>query len=187
MIMIKVLKMTVAGLSPKVRLGASFLPLVYLFCSWFPAFFINCAIWAQNKDSGLSVKQVEVPASAGWVDTGLEVMEGEKYEFIASGSISCQQGNPVASCGPEGLDLQTVQQPLPDHNLGALVGKVVKLISIRKEEDSGEEIREEVVRIFFIGPHSEVEMPLAGKLYLGVNDNVYADNDGKFNVSIFKK
>ncbi len=177
--------MTLAALSWKTVRQASFLLLICLLC-WLSAFF-NPAVWGQKTESVPAIKQVEVPASAGWVDTGLEVMEGEKYEFIASGSISCQQGNPVASCGPEGLDLQTVQQPLPDHNLGALVGKVVKLISIRKEEDSGEEIREEVVRIFFIGPHSEVEMPLAGKLYLGVNDSVYADNDGKFNVSIFKK
>lgn len=184
--MIKFLKMTTVRLSWRTVLKASFISLVCSFCCWLPAFF-NSPVWGQNTDSGLPIKQVEVPAWAGWVDTGLEVIEGEKYEFVASGSISCQQGNPVATCGPEGLDLKTVQQPLPDHNLGALVGKVVKLIDIRKDEESGEEIREEVVRIFFIGPHSEVEMPLAGKLYLGVNDNVYADNDGKFKVIIFKK
>jgi len=183
--MIKVLKMTVARLSWRKVGQASLLPLICLLYL-LPAIF-NHLVWGQNTESVPAVKQVEVPGSAGWVDTGLEVMEGEKYEFIASGSISCQQGNPVAICGPEGLDLQTVQQPLPDHNLGALVGKVVKLIAVRKDEDRGEEIREEVVRLFFIGPHSEVEIPLAGKLYLGVNDSVYADNDGKFNVSIFKK
>lgn len=133
------------------------------------------------------VKQIEVPAAMGWVDTGLEVKEGDKFEFLASGTISCQKGNPIANCGPEGLDLQTPQQPIPEKNLGALVGKVVKVLSVTKDEKTGEEIREEVFKVFYIGTEAEAEMPLEGQLYLGINDNVYADNDGKFMVSIFKK
>jgi len=138
-------------------------------------------------DNRILVKQIEVPAAMGWVDTGLEVKEGDKLEFLASGTISCQKGNPIANCGPEGLDLQTPQQPLSEKNLGALVGKVVKVLSVTKDEKTGEEIREEVFKVFYIGTGAEVEMPLEGQLYLGVNDNVYADNEGKFMVSIFKK
>lgn len=132
------------------------------------------------------VAQVEVPASAGWVDTGLDVKEGEVFEFLASGTISCQTGNPIASCGPEGLDLQTVQQPMPDKNLGALVGKVVKIVSVTRDPETGEEIREEMVKFFYIGEKAIVEMPMEGRLFLGVNDNVYGDNDGKFLVRINK-
>ncbi|MDD8020709.1 MAG: hypothetical protein PHU81_05940 [Acidobacteriota bacterium] len=149
--------------------------------------FFSSAGWCQQVETDLPVKQLDVQASAGWVETGLEVKEGEKYEFLASGSISCQLGNPIAACGPEGLDLQTVQQPLTEHNLGALIGKVVKVISVRKDEETGEEIREEVSKVFYIGTHSQVEMPLEGKLYLGVNDNVNGDNGGYFSVSIFKR
>jgi hypothetical protein len=145
------------------------------------------AAWCQTADSGLLLKQIEVQASAGWIDTGLEVKEGEKYEIVATGTISCQQGNPVADCGPDGLDLQTVQQPLTGQNLGALVGKVVKVLSIRKDSETGEEIRDEVTKVFFIGSHSRIEITLEGKLYLGVNDSVYADNSGHFTVSIFKR
>jgi len=142
----------------------------------------------QEQDEGLElVKQVEVNAALGWVDTGLDVKEGEKFIFRASGSISLQKGNPIASCGPEGLDLQTPQQPLPERNLGAAVGRVVKVLSVTKDEETGEEIREEVSAVFYIGPGGEVEITLEGRLYLGVNDNVYADNDGQFTVSIFRK
>ncbi|MDI6845696.1 MAG: hypothetical protein QME28_06115 [Candidatus Saccharicenans sp.] len=133
------------------------------------------------------VKLVEVKAELGWVDTGIEVKEGEKLVFRASGTISLQRGNPIAACGPEGLDLQSPQQPLPDRNLGALVGKVVKVISVTRDEETGEERREEVSTVFYIGAGTEVEITLEGKLYLGVNDNVYADNDGQFTVGIFKK
>ncbi len=132
-------------------------------------------------------RQIEVLASAGWVDTGLEVKEGEVFEFLASGTISCQTGNPIANCGPEGLDLQTVQQPIPDKNLGALVGKVVKIVSVTKDPETGEEIKEEMVKFFYIGEKATVAMPMEGRLYLGVNDNVYGDNDGKFLVRINRK
>lgn len=142
----------------------------------------------QEQEEGLiPVKQMEVKAAQGWVDTGLDVKEGERFVFRVSGSISLQKGNPIASCGPEGMDLQTPQQPLPDRNLGAAVGRVVKVLSVTKDEETGEEIREEVSTVFYIGLTAEVEMTLEGRLYLGVNDNVYADNDGQFMVSILRK
>ncbi len=149
--------------------------------------FLGLAAWGQTVDPGPPLKQMDIQASAGWVDTGLEVKEGEIYEIVATGTISCQQGNPVADCGPDGLDLQTVQQPLTGQNLGALVGKVVKVLSVRKDSETGEEIREEVTKVFFIGSYSRIEITLEGKLYLGVNDSVYADNSGHFTVSIFKR
>lgn len=142
----------------------------------------------QEQENGLVlVRQVEVKAALGWVDTGLDVKEGERLILRTSGTISLQKGNPVAGCGPEGLDLQTPQQPLPDRNLGAAVGRVVKVLSVTKDEETGEEIREEVSTVFYIGSAAEVELTLEGRLYLGVNDNVYADNDGQFTVSIFRK
>jgi len=141
-----------------------------------------------RQEEGLVlVKQVEVKAALGWVDTGLDVRESDRFVFRVSGTISLQKGNPVASCGPEGLDLQTPQQPLPDRNLGAAVGKVIKVLSVTKDEETGEEIREEVTSVFYLGAGAEVPMPLEGRLYLGVNDNVYADNDGQFVVAIMKK
>lgn len=143
---------------------------------------------ARHQEEGLVlVKQIEVKAALGWVDTGVDVREGEWLVFRASGNISLQKGNPIAGCGPEGLDLQTPQQPLPDRNLGALVGKVVKVLSVTVDEETGEEVREEVSSVFYIGAGSEVQIPLEGRLYLGVNDNVYADNDGQFAVLILKK
>ncbi|MCX8160250.1 MAG: hypothetical protein N3G18_04880 [Candidatus Saccharicenans sp.] len=142
----------------------------------------------REQDEGLvPVKQLEVRAALGWVDTGLDVKEGERFVFRVSGTISLQKGNPIASCGPEGLDLQTPQQPLPDRNLGAAVGRVVKVLSVTKDEETGEEIREEVSTVFYVGAGAEVEITLEGRLYLGVNDNVYADNDGQFVVNIFRK
>ncbi len=131
-----------------------------------------------------ALKQVAVPAAAGWVDTGLDVEAGRELGFQATGEISLQVGNPEAVCGPAGLDLRSLQQPLPEQNLGALVGKVAQVVGVRKDEETGEEIPDEIVRLFYIGPDRICAMPLSGRLYLGVNENVVRDNSGEFAVSV---
>jgi len=133
------------------------------------------------------VKKIVVPANAGWVDTGLDVLPGEEYFFKAGGEISLQKGNPSASCGPAGLDLVTVQQPVPDQNLGALIGKVAQLIGVRRDEDTGEEVRDEIAAYFFIGVENSLSAPLKGRLYLGVNEDVVKDNSGEFTVEVFRR
>jgi hypothetical protein len=133
------------------------------------------------------VKKIIVPANAGWVDTGIDVALGEEFYFKASGEISLQKGNPSANCGPAGLDLMTVQQPIPSQNLGALIGKVAQLIAVRKDEDTGEEVRDEVAEYFFIGAENGWVAPLKGRLHLGVNEDVYKDNGGEFTVLVYRR
>jgi hypothetical protein len=119
-----------------------------------------------------------------WTDTGYEV-EGEKtLSFSASGGISLQVGNPMAYCGPDGYDMKTIQQPIQNKNIGALIGKVVLLISIEVDEETGEETRNEMVEIFYIGSNRIVSMPISGRLFLGINENVAGDNSGRFTIDI---
>src|SRR5512138_417780 len=76
-------------------------------------------------------KTIAVAAEAGWVDTGIDVAQGDELRFTATGEINLQKGNPEAACGPAGLDLVTVDQPVPNVNLGALIGKVSQVIARR--------------------------------------------------------
>ncbi len=140
------------------------------------------ACWAAARQD--PPRTIAVPAAAGWVDSGLDVTAGREIEFHASGEISLQVGNPDATCGPAGLDLRSMQQPVPERNLGALVGKVAQVVGVRKDEETGEEIPDEIVRLFYIGPDGVWAMPLSGRLYLGVNENVIKDNAGEFSVSV---
>jgi len=133
------------------------------------------------------LKKLVVPANAGWVDTGIDVEEGEELVFQGEGQISLQKGNPDAGCGPEGYDIQGLQQPLPDQNLGCLAGRVTWLLAVRTDEKTGEEVRDELIKYFYIGREQTVAMPLQGRLFLGVNENVVKDNDGEFTVSIYLK
>ena len=134
--------------------------------------------------SGEETRTFVVLGNAAWTDTGVDVVEGQELSFEAEGRISLQKGNPEAECGPEGYDLRTVQQPLTERNLGALIGKVVVAVTVIKDEKTGEEKTEEVFELFFIGPRSRVAMPTAGRLFLGINELTVGDNAGAFTVSV---
>ncbi|MBP7706440.1 MAG: hypothetical protein KA243_04245 [Candidatus Aminicenantes bacterium] len=132
-------------------------------------------------------KAVAVPGAAGWVDTGIDVGPGQEIRFAATGRVDLQMGNPEASCGPEGVDLVTVEQPVPNANLGALIGKVVQPVARRLDEDSGQEIRDEIFVLFLVGAESVQTVPFQGRLYLGINENVTRDNGGEFQVVVARR
>ncbi len=134
----------------------------------------------------IPVKELVVAGNAGWVDTGIDVEEDQEFLFRGEGEISLQKGNPDAACGPDGADIQGLQQPLPDRNMGCLAGKVSQVLAVRTDEKTGEEIKDELARYFFIGRELVVVMPIRGRLYVGVNENVVRDNDGEFRVAIFR-
>ena len=141
---------------------------------------------AGRPQEPVMVKEIVVPGNAGWVDTGIDVEEDEKFLFRGAGEISLQKGNPEAACGPEGADIQGLQQPLPDRNMGALAGKVSRVMAVRTDEKTKEEIRDELIRYFYIGRELVAAMPIQGRLFVGVNENVVRDNDGEFRVAIYK-
>jgi hypothetical protein len=131
--------------------------------------------------------KVVVPAAGGWLDTGIDVGPGEELLFVATGEINLQKGNPEAVCGPGGLDLITVGQPVPNANLGALIGRIAQLVASRIDEDSGLEVRDEVFVLVPIGAEGRAAVPFKGRLYLGVNENVLKDNAGEFEVLVAKR
>lgn len=130
------------------------------------------------------VYRMSVPADVAWTDTGFDVKVGQEIYFKASGGISLQQGNPLAYCGPEGYELETLQQPVRGENLGGLAGRVVLLVSVDVDEETGKTTRNEIIRDFFIGESRTVTMPIDGQLYLGINELVVADNAGRFSVEM---
>ncbi len=130
--------------------------------------------------------RLSVLSSESWTDTGYRVLAGQDIQFQASGVISLQKYNPIAfPCSPDGMPIPTVQQPFRDENIGALIGKVVLLVAIEVDEETGEETRFEEEMLFYIGARNKVTMPLSGHLYLGVNELVVVDNVGIFNTLFF--
>jgi hypothetical protein len=77
-----------------------------------------------------------------------------------------------------------MQQPLKDFNIGALIGRIVFLVSVEIDEETKEEIRNEIIETFYIGSNRTVVMPIKGRLYLGINESLVGDNLGRFEVSL---
>jgi len=77
--------------------------------------------------------RVAVPSSENWTDTGYRVLAGQDIH------------------SPDGLPMKTVQQAFRDENIGALIGKVVRLVAIEVDEETGEETRFEEESLFYIG------------------------------------
>lgn len=157
---------------------------LYLFFGLFFIFFGAGSLGMSSPTSQTGL-EISVSSNVDWTDTGLDVIEGQEIIFRAVGQISLQKGNPVTYCGPDGYNYQSLQQPLQDQNIGALIGKVYFLISLEVDEETGEEIRNEREEIFHIGSAKRVTMPMAGRLFLGINENLVADNDGIFHVLIY--
>lgn len=131
------------------------------------------------------VKKILVVASTAWTDTEINVKTGQEFYFQATGSVSLQRDNPVAVCGPEGLNLRTMQQPLHDQNLGALVCKIREKVEVSEDKQTGEKVSRDIGDVFFIGQENRLILPKDGRLMLGVNENVSGDNDGGFEVKIY--
>ncbi|MGB9006246.1 MAG: hypothetical protein WCB96_11025 [Candidatus Aminicenantales bacterium] len=132
-----------------------------------------------------SMRSLVVSGNEPWIDLGFDVEEGKRFFFLATGFLSLQKGNPTAVCGPDGYKLRTVQQPMPGQNIGALIGKVVQLLSVETDPETKKEIRHERVEYFLVGSRAEVTSPLTGRMFLGVNELVVGDNEGAFQVTLY--
>jgi hypothetical protein len=133
------------------------------------------------------VKKITVPGNQAWTDTGLDVHKGQEFYFVATGTISLQKGNPIAGCGPSGLDMKTQQQPVPEQNIGALLGKILENVEVSTDKQTGEKTQKEIGQVFFVGKENKVSLPADGRLLLGVNELVVGDNDGAFDVAVYRR
>jgi hypothetical protein len=108
---------------------------------------------------------IRVPASGGWVNTGIRVRRGEYVSFETSGEVQLSD-NRNDRAQAAGTSRTAPRAPLPSVNAGALIGRVGNS------------------QPFGIGNQTSVPMPFDGILYLAVNDDERSDNAGEFVVSI---
>jgi len=120
--------------------------------------------------SGLQVPGgtgIVVPANQQWTSTGMTVRRGEVLTFNASGEARLGAGGETARPSGTGTDQKIQNGPLPQVPAGALIARV----------GNGAPFP-------IGGPTSTVTMPAAGQLFLGLNDDHFADNEGGFRVDI---
>jgi hypothetical protein len=121
-----------------------------------------------QRPAGLREREVAVDARQPWSDTGIEVRGGQTIYFAATGRI---HWGPNRDNGPEGErdSPHNSARPIPSRPGAALIGRVG-----------------EANDYFFIGDDKgAIRMRSSGRLYLGINDDNLADNNGIFRVTVF--
>ena len=114
-------------------------------------------------------KVYKVSGKSDWFDTGIDVREGQKLVIDSNGRILWNLKE-RKYCDSDGAVPYTrgENKSLPGVATGALIGKI--------GNDPAES--------FPIGKHKEIHVFKPGRLYLGINDENTADNEGLYRVRI---
>lgn len=116
---------------------------------------------------GMRERRVNVTAREPWTDTGIEVRRGQEIYFEADGEVRWGPNRRDGAAG-ERNSPSNPNRPLPDRPAASLIGRV----------GDGNDI-------FFIGGDpGPYRMRSGGRLYLGVNDDVFEDNSGNLRVRV---
>jgi hypothetical protein len=112
---------------------------------------------------------ITVQANQPWTSTGVTVKKGQRVTFVSSGEIQLSDDpNDIAT--PDGAKSarKAANAPYSLGAAGALLGRV---------GTNGEP--------FPLGSNQQtITMPATGVLYLGINDDGFADNKGNFQVIV---
>jgi hypothetical protein len=119
----------------------------------------------------LSTKEFTLSGSKIWIETGITLEPGQKFEVTAEGKlryVDAKDDN-----GPDGLvrgfkDLIRIL-PLNEAGRGALIARI------------GEP---DIAQPFLLGAHKEAIAPVGGKLFLGINQSSADTGDGAYKVKL---
>jgi len=136
---------------------------------------------APNAGASKSI-EIDVPGTKEWVDTNLGVRGGAKLRFTATGQITYPSDNSYSgksrtsgTFGPDGLPRGFAdlihQYAVNSAGHGALIGRVGS---------------DAYVQAFLVGASKEYDVPVAGRLQLGINQSASeaATATGSFHVKI---
>jgi hypothetical protein len=143
------------------------------------------AVWAQTaaaKVGNNKTYQIDVPGTKEWIDTSIDVRGGAKLRFTATGKITypadtSYEGKTRTSgtFGPAGLTRGWAdlihQYAVSDAGHGALIGRIGS---------------DTYAQAFLVGESKEYDVPVAGRLYLGINQGMKeaSNAEGSFHVTI---
>ncbi len=130
----------------------------------FLSFLFAIPLWAQSHELDLT------PASA-WVDTGIDLNVGDTLHITATGQL--QYSTARQSNGPGGLPRSFTDLlralPLNDAGRGALVGRIGS---------------SDAARPFFVGELLNYQAPIAGRLFVAINQTSFDQATGSYHVVI---
>ena len=108
-----------------------------------------------------------VTAGEPWTDTGLELRAGQDLYFSPEGMVIWSAGHEDGPGGEANSPYDT-RRPIPGRPAGGLIGRI----------GTGADT-------FFIGTdRGPYRVRVPGRLFLGINDDYFEDNAGRFHVTI---
>lgn len=143
--------------------------------------FISTPTWLQSSQSPSTSgapSEFTVPATVEWLDTNFDLRAAEKIRITASGTIKypADKKHPDGrTFGPDGLERSYEdlihQYAVTDAGHGALIARLGSA---------------EYGQPFLVGTGKEFEAPVAGRLFLGINQSLKnaSTATGKFRVKI---
>ena len=124
---------------------------------------------AAFAESTASLKSVTVTGS-DWVDTKMDVNGGDKLHITATGTVTMGKDTDITAAGKERGWVDTLRAMMvPSAGRGALVGRVGNSAAATP---------------FFVGADGTVVTPIAGRLYLAINQDKIQSPQGKYEVKI---
>ena len=137
---------------------------------------------AQTKTGSNRSYEIDMPATKEWVDTNIDVRGGAKLRFTATGKITYPpdesytgKSRTLGTFGPDGLPRGWAdlihQYAVKDAGHGALIGRIGS---------------DEYAQPFLIGESKEYDVPVAGRVFLGLNQSMSEASTatGSFHVKI---
>ena len=134
------------------------------------------------KAASTAARTIEIPGTKQWVDTNIDVRGGTRLRFTATGQITYPADQSyegklrtAGSFGPDGLPRGFADlvhgYAVASAGHGALIGRIGS---------------EDYAQAFLIGGSKEYEVPVSGRLFLGINQSGKDASvaTGKFEVKI---
>ncbi len=150
-------------------LAAAILPGVF-------AVFAQPAAVQTGSSAAVTSYQIDVDAAKQWVDTKIDLRAGEKLRFNATGTITypADKKHPDGrSFGPDGLvrgfgDL-IHEYAVSNAGHGSLIGRLGS---------------DDIAQAFAVGAGTDYEAPVAGRLFLGINQSLREAEGAKGNFQV---
>ena len=150
----------------------------FLAASFFAAFAVSTlspAI-AQTTSASVTSFQIDVDAAKQWLDTKIDLHAGEKLQLTAIGTITypADKKHPDGrTFGPEGLP-RGFGDLIHDYAVGnAGHGSLIARLG-----------DDDVAQTFAVGASAEYEAPVAGRLFLGINQSLRDTESAKGNFQV---
>ena len=125
---------------------------------------IAAPLWAQTREFDLNT-------GSGWVDTGIDLNVGDTLHTTATGQM--QYADAKQSNGPEGLPRafkDVIRNfPLNDAGRGAVIGRISN---------------SDAARPFLLGAQYSGQAPIAGRLFIAINQTSNDSPTGSYHVTI---